>query len=304
MTRTPQTAPLSCFASEYDANDEVCQRCPHVRACRDACVNVDGVTLDKVRFDLAPPSDRVIRAMARADGVPAIYAAAYRKVYGLKSKPDRPAPATCEVIAQKARENNCSVDLYCLLTMVVRKSTGEPFYAKMLTGSYAEKAVNVYRDALIDSTHRLDTEVLQQLTGVMVHNRDFTQRFLRAELILGQEVIDNFAFGRQNRNAILDKCFDRLDPIWQAVCTIERPICREARSFRIQFRKHPAIAAQAFLSWQMAMPRAISQVLALRSVSPTDLVSREIVYDNTLRFWAFCGYAFQQINVLGQISRF
>ena len=302
--RTPIKAPLLCYGSEYQSRNPVCLKCPHSSGCRSLMTNPDGVYLTQVKFDLMPESARIARSAKNLESTAAVYARAYRKVYGLHARPDRPNPETCAAIEAATQVKGCSVEMFCLIGMIVRKMTGAPFYAAMLTGNYADRAFDVYHSALAGTVHRFDLKVIQELTGVMVNDRDFVERFAQSETILGLQVIESFSIGIQDRKRIMAECYTKLDPIWKSVNPDYAPTPdRQTKDFRMIFKRKASVAAQAFHAWQQAMPIATLRVLAKKNMDPRDMVSRKRMYTDTFEYWAACGYVFQHLAAIDLISR-
>jgi len=323
MLQVPQKAPLPCYGLEHNRSDPMCQKCPHFDGCLEHMGSrADKVPLNRVRFNILPEKFRQHIYDLDDPELPflqRIYSDCYLTVF--HRNPTDNVGQYKEKVAANARAASCSLRMFILANMVAHevheqeviehteKMRSAPFRVKLLTGDFAVKRAQTYQQLCRDRYGSFTLKSLDVLTDEDRHPADSVME--RNETTAALWLVRFKIFKGVQRDPTFLAFYEakefELDPEWLALeenyerlifnpHTKKQTGTEAVRRHRFNvgmvlghYKKHPALAREAWLARQEVLPATLSTVLSRFAYRPEDFLYPRDPITDIMGFWLELG---------------
>lgn len=327
------TAPLPCFALEFNAADPKCVKCPHNVRCQQFMrTRLNRIPLSKATFRVLPEAYE-LRFNVEADDpetpeLQRVYILCYLTVFG-KEPSDYNMGRHREAILTNVRHAGCSLRLFLLANMmghqlmqkeIVTKTPlarSKLFKLHQLTESRAVERASMYADLCQKEFGTFTLSALNTLTETNNEANDIERRLLNSEVTAGRWLVGyKIHHGWSPYELFYESEEMNLDPYWLAIDDGYKKLVLDKKprtSHEIKrhrysvvqtigfLKRHRNIAAAVFRARQEMMPQAVARVLDHYGYQADDFEVENTPITNPLELWVTLGRAIQHFNLLNYL---
>ena len=336
MIQVPQKAPLRCYGLEHNAADPMCQQCPHYAGCLEHMGSrANKIPLNHIRFNILPERFRQHVYDLQDPELPflqRIYSDCYASVF--HRNPTDNVSLYKQKIVASARAVPCSLRMFILANMVAHevhekeiinhteKLRAATFRVKLLTGDFAVKRAQTYQELC---RNRYGTFTLKSLDVLCNEDRPAGDALMeRNETAVGLWVVRHRIYRSlppdETSLALYEDIEFNLEPEWLALEeNYERLVfspylknktgseALQQHRFNVSqvlghYKKHPALAREAWLSRQTILPQAVASVLSRFSYRPEDFLYPRDPVTDIMAFWRELGLVIRHNHCLKHLD--
>ena len=330
---TPSSAPLPCFAQEFNRTDPKCTACPHNAKCQQYMLTrLNRIPLGKASFRVLPEAYEFRFNIEAEDPetpeLQRVYILCHTTVFG-KEPSDYNLSQHRAAILENIRKSGCSLRLFLLANMIGHQRMEKemvaktalhrikPFKIHQLAKPKALERASMYAELCRKEFGTFTLGTLCTLHETNYEANDIETRLLNSEITAGRWLVGHkiihqgppYDLFYESEEMNLDPYWLAIDDNYKVLVLDKKPrSSQELRRHRYSvaqtigfLKRHKNVAMAVFRARQQIMPKAVAVVLDHFGYQTDDFEIEDKTITNPLELWVLLGRAIQHFNLLNYL---